>query len=99
MVMSASLWSLGKDEAVGHNRQAPPARAARYRHADRERGLVTSVYQKRNRSRYPTEPARMKPRTNCVTEWPINAVTIVLAALLLTTGVRAHAQTTDKAST
>ncbi len=41
----------------------------------------------------------MNPRANCLTEWPINAVTIVLAALLLTTGVRAHAQPTNKAST
>jgi hypothetical protein len=41
----------------------------------------------------------MTPRANCLTEWPINTLTIVFAALFLTTGVRAHAQTTDKAST
>jgi glucose/arabinose dehydrogenase len=41
----------------------------------------------------------MNPRTTCVRPWPINAQTIVLAGLLLTIGVRAHAQTTDQAST
>jgi glucose/arabinose dehydrogenase len=40
----------------------------------------------------------MNPRTTCVRPWPINAQTIVLAGLLLTIGVRAHAQTTDQAS-
>ena len=41
----------------------------------------------------------MNPRASCVREWPINALTIFLAGLLLTTGARSHAQTTDQAPT
>src|ERR1700730_4989932 len=41
----------------------------------------------------------MKPRADCVGEWPIHALTIFLAGLLMTTGVRSYAQTTDQAST
>ena len=34
-----------------------------------------------------------------VTEWPVKALTVVLAGLLLTAGAQSHAQTTDRAST
>ena len=40
----------------------------------------------------------MKPRANCVTEWPINALTVFLAGLLVATAARSHAQTTGQAS-
>ena len=40
----------------------------------------------------------MNPRANCVGEWPIKALTILVTGLLLTTGARSHAQTTDPAS-
>src|SRR5689334_24018280 len=38
----------------------------------------------------------MIPRTRCGREWPINAVSVFLAGLLLTLGARAHAQTTNQ---
>src|ERR1700730_15179337 len=41
----------------------------------------------------------MNSRANRVRERPINALTIFLAGLLMTTGARSHAQTTDQAST
>jgi len=42
----------------------------------------------------------MNPRASCVGEWPINALTIFFfTGLLLTTGARSYAQTTDQAST
>jgi hypothetical protein len=41
----------------------------------------------------------MDPLANFVRVWPINALTIFLAGLLLTTGARSDAQTTGQAST
>jgi hypothetical protein len=41
----------------------------------------------------------MKPRADCLEGWPIHALTIFLAGLLMTTGARSYAQTTDQAST
>jgi glucose/arabinose dehydrogenase/mono/diheme cytochrome c family protein len=40
----------------------------------------------------------MKPRANCVTESPINALTVFLAGLLMTTAGPSHAQTTGQVS-
>jgi glucose/arabinose dehydrogenase len=40
----------------------------------------------------------MNARANCVTKWPINALTVFLAGLLVTTAARSHAQTTGQAS-
>src|SRR5689334_8973827 len=54
---------------------------------------------KRNRSRFPTEPARMNPRADCLREWRLNALTVLLAGLLITSGARAHAQATGQAPT
>src|SRR5947209_1184293 len=45
------------------------------------------------------EPARMDPRANFVRVAPPNGLTILLAGLLLTTGVPSQAQTTGQAST
>src|SRR3984893_5144184 len=74
-----------------------PLRLRGYPHTDRERGLVTSVCRRRNRSRYSTEPATMNLHADRVTEWPVKALTVVLAGLVLRGGAPSHAQTTDQA--
>ena len=41
----------------------------------------------------------MNPRADCLREWRLNALTILLAGLLMTSGARAHAQATGQGST